>query len=60
MVGLQTNENGALTVVSTKANTTYLIGQLINPVPGQSPGVATPIQLPANVQVNRVTWTQLR
>jgi type IV pilus assembly protein PilY1 len=59
-VGLQTNENGALTVVSTKANTTVLIGQLINPQPGQSPGTATPIQLPANVQVNRVTWTQLR
>jgi type IV pilus assembly protein PilY1 len=60
MVGLQTNENGALTVVSTKANTTVLIGQLINPVPGQSPGTTTPIQLPNNVQVNRVTWTQLR
>jgi type IV pilus assembly protein PilY1 len=60
MVGLQTNENGALTVVSTKANTTYLIGQLINPLPGQSPGVATQVQLPANVQVSRVTWTQLR
>jgi len=59
-VGLQTNENGALTVVSTKANTTVLIGQLINPQPGSSPGTATPIQLPANVQVNRVTWTQLR
>jgi type IV pilus assembly protein PilY1 len=60
MVGLQTNENGALTVVTTKANTTYLIGQLINPVPGQSPGVATQVQLPTNVQVSRVTWTQLR
>lgn len=60
MVGLQTNENGALTVVSTKANTTYLIGQLINPQPGSSPGTATPIQLPTNFQVNRVTWTQLR
>jgi hypothetical protein len=46
--------------VSTKANTTYLIGQLINPIPGQAPGVATQINLPANVQVNRVTWTQLR
>jgi hypothetical protein len=60
MVGLQTNENGALTVVNTKANTTVLIGQLINPQPGQSPGTTTPIQLPTNVQVNRVTWTQLR
>ena len=60
MVGLATNENGALSVVTTQAGTTYLMGQSISPVPGQAPGVLTPISLPTNIQVNRVTWTQLR
>jgi len=59
-VGLLTNETGSSTVVSTNANTTVLSGQLINPQSGQAPGNATPITLPNNVQVNRVTWTQLR
>ncbi len=70
-VGENTNETGALSVVVTPATTnpstgaqvpsnTYLIGQLNNPSPGSSPGGATQFQLPTNIQVNRVTWTQLR
>lgn len=59
-VGLQTNETGGLTVVNTGVHTTFVLGQLIAPVPGQSPGQVQQIQLPTNVQVNRATWTQLR
>jgi len=60
MVGLTTNETGALSVVNTQPGTTYIIGQAITPVPGQSPGQATPINLPPNVTVQRTTWTELR
>ena len=58
-VGQNTNETGALTVVNTGSGTS-LIGQSVSPTPGQPPGQATPFQLPTNIQVNRVTWTQLR
>jgi type IV pilus assembly protein PilY1 len=58
-VGQNTNETGALTVVNT-GSSTYLVGQSVNPTPGQAPGQATQFKLPTNIQVNRVTWTQLR
>jgi len=60
MVGVQTNETGALSVVTTQQSTTFLIGQAINPQPGQSPGKVIPIALPPNFTVQRTTWTQLR
>jgi len=60
MVGLQTNETGALSVVTTQQSTTFLIGQAISPVPGQSPGKVIPIALPPNYSVQRTTWKQLR
>jgi type IV pilus assembly protein PilY1 len=58
-VGQNTNETGSLTVVNT-GSSTYLVGQSVNPTPGQAPGQATQFKLPTNIQVNRVTWTQLR
>ena len=59
MVGLATNETGALTVVHSK-NTIYLLGQNITPIPGQAPGTLVPINLPNNTATNRATWIQLR
>ena len=59
-VGLQTNETGAITVVNTVEGTTWVIGQNIAPNVGSAPGQAQQIQLPANTQVNRKTWVQLR
>jgi type IV pilus assembly protein PilY1 len=59
-VGLLNNETGALSVVSTKEGTTYLIGQDIAIAgPGTSPGTSTPIAL-TNTSVNRLTWVELR
>src|SRR5260370_35808832 len=38
MVGVTTNESGALTVVNTKEGTTWLVGQsIVPPVAGQPP-----------------------
>ncbi len=58
-VGQNTNETGALAVVRT-ATTSYLVGQSLNPSAGSPPGKATAFQLPTNISVNRMTWTQLR
>jgi type IV pilus assembly protein PilY1 len=61
MVGLTTNETGALTVVNTKAGTTWLVGQsIVPPAPGQPPAQPVQIKLPPNVTVTRKTWVQLR
>jgi type IV pilus assembly protein PilY1 len=61
MVGLGTNETGALTVVNTTEGTTWLVGQSITPpAAGQAPAQPIPIKLPPNVTVNRKTWVQLR
>jgi type IV pilus assembly protein PilY1 len=61
MVGLVTNETGALTVVNTTEGTTWLVGQSITPpAAGSPPAQPTQITLPPNVTVNRKTWVQLR
>jgi hypothetical protein len=58
-VGQNTNATGALSVVRT-STTTYLIGQSVAPSPNNPAIPPIQIQLPTNIQVNRVTWTQLR
>jgi type IV pilus assembly protein PilY1 len=59
-VGILTNETGALSVVNTSANTTFLVGQDISiPQPGTAPGQAQQIGL-NNTSVNRMTWVELR
>jgi type IV pilus assembly protein PilY1 len=61
MVGLQTNETGALTVVNTNEGTTWLVGQsIVPPSAGQPPVQPVQINLPPNVTVSRKTWVQLR
>jgi type IV pilus assembly protein PilY1 len=61
MVGLTTNETGALTVVNTNEGTTWLVGQsIVPPAAGQPPVQPVQINLPPNVTVNRKTWVQLR
>ena len=60
MVGLQTNETGSLTALTTTENTTWLLGQAINPTPGTAPPPPTQIKQPTNVSVNRQTWVELR
>jgi type IV pilus assembly protein PilY1 len=61
MVGLQTNETGALTVVNTQEGTTWLVGQsIVPPAPGQPPVQPVQVKLPPNVTVTRKTWVQLR
>jgi hypothetical protein len=64
-VGLQSNETGGLTVVTTSENTTWLVGQGITPGTAGSGAAGSqpqpiPITLPPNVTVNRKTWVQLR
>jgi type IV pilus assembly protein PilY1 len=70
MVGLLTNETGALSVVSTVEGTTTLVGQLITPTiaSGTAGSTTTSVtiagtgkfQLPPNTSVNRLTWVELR
>jgi type IV pilus assembly protein PilY1 len=61
MVGLTTNETGALTVVNTHEGTTWLVGQSITPpIAGQPPVQPVQINMPPNVTVTRKTWVQLR
>ncbi len=61
MVGLTTNETGALTVVNTHEGTTWLVGQsIVPPAAAQPPVQPVQIKLPPNVTVNRKTWIQLR
>ncbi|HEY6453570.1 MAG TPA: PilC/PilY family type IV pilus protein [Steroidobacteraceae bacterium] len=62
MAGLQTNETGSLSVVTTQGGSTNLLGQLITPPPLGSgpPGAAQQIKLPPNTQANRMTWVELR
>jgi type IV pilus assembly protein PilY1 len=60
MVGQQTNETGAATVLNTKEGTTWFYGQAITPVLGQTPTTPTQLNLPPNISVNRVTWVELR
>jgi type IV pilus assembly protein PilY1 len=58
-VGLLTNETGALSVVNTKENTTFLVGQDISIPQGGAPGGVQQISL-SNTSVNRLTWVELR
>ncbi len=66
MVGLLTNQTGALTILSTGSGSTYAIGQNLTPTSGTSgalpapPGSAIGLNLPTNTKINRVTWTQVR
>jgi type IV pilus assembly protein PilY1 len=61
MVGLTTNETGALTVVNTLEGTSWLVGEGITPpAPGSPPPPPTQINLPANTSINRLTWVELR
>ncbi|HEY3809361.1 MAG TPA: PilC/PilY family type IV pilus protein [Steroidobacteraceae bacterium] len=61
VVGVQSNETGALSVVNTSAGTTFLIGQDISiPAAGTgAPGQAQQISL-SDTSVNRLTWVELR
>jgi len=60
MVGLQTNETGALTVINTKYST-WLVGQPIaTPSPGSTPTTPIQVTLPPNITVTRKTWVQMR
>jgi type IV pilus assembly protein PilY1 len=58
-VGILTNETGALSVVNTKENTTFLVGQDISIPQGGAPGGVQQIAL-SNTSVNRLTWVELR
>jgi type IV pilus assembly protein PilY1 len=58
-VGILTNETGALSVVNTKENTTFLVGQDISIPQGGAPGGVQQIAL-TNTSVNRLTWVELR
>jgi hypothetical protein len=61
MVGLTTNETGALTVVNTREGTTWLVGQsIVPPAAGQPPVQPVQIKMPPNVTVTRKTWVELR
>jgi type IV pilus assembly protein PilY1 len=61
MVGLTTNETGALTVVNTIEGTSWLVGEGITPpAPGSPPPPPTQITLPNNTLTNRMTWVELR
>ncbi len=62
MAGLQTNETGSLSVVTTQGGNTNLLGQLITPptLGTGAPGAAQQIKLPPNTQANRMTWVELR
>jgi type IV pilus assembly protein PilY1 len=61
VVGIQTNETGALSVVNTTAGTSFIIGQDISiPAAGSAPpGQAQQIAL-SDTSVNRLTWVELR
>ncbi|HEY2419467.1 MAG TPA: PilC/PilY family type IV pilus protein [Steroidobacteraceae bacterium] len=60
--GLQTNETGAVTVLTTLEATNFVLGQDIAvPTPGSAaPGTLTQIQLPLNTNTARMTWIELR
>jgi type IV pilus assembly protein PilY1 len=60
--GLQTNETGAVTVLTTLEATNFVLGQDIAvPTPGSAaPGTLTQIQLPLNTTTSRMTWIELR
>jgi type IV pilus assembly protein PilY1 len=58
-VGVLTNETGALSVVNTKEDTTFLVGQDISIPQGGAPGGVQQIAL-TNTSVNRLTWVELR
>jgi type IV pilus assembly protein PilY1 len=62
LVGLATNETGAVTVLSTLEATTFVLGQDIAvPTPGSAaPGTLTQIALPLNTTTGRMTWIELR
>jgi type IV pilus assembly protein PilY1 len=62
MVGLQTNETGTLSVLTTQQGSTNLLGQLIAPptLGTGAPGGAQQIKLPPNTTTNRLTWVELR
>jgi type IV pilus assembly protein PilY1 len=61
MVGLTTNETGALTVVNTVEGTSWLVGEGITPpAPGSPPPPPTQITLPNNTITSRMTWVELR
>jgi type IV pilus assembly protein PilY1 len=61
MVGLTTNETGALTVVNTREGTTWLVGQsIVPPAAAQPPVQPVQIKMPPNVTVTRKTWVELR
>jgi type IV pilus assembly protein PilY1 len=58
-VGILTNETGALSIVNTRENTTFLVGQDISIPQGGAPGSVQQIAL-SNTSVNRLTWVELR
>jgi type IV pilus assembly protein PilY1 len=61
MVGLITNETGALNVVNTVEGTSWLVGEgIAPPPPGGLPPQPTQINLPPNTTVSRLTWVELR
>jgi Tfp pilus tip-associated adhesin PilY1 len=61
MVGLRTNETGALTVVNTIEGTSWLVGEGISPPPpGSPPPPPTQINIPTNTVSSRLTWVELR
>jgi type IV pilus assembly protein PilY1 len=60
LAGMNTNETGSLNIVNSKEGKIWFFGQQINPVPGQPPAQPQQLNLPPNVTVNRVTWTELR
>jgi hypothetical protein len=61
MVGLITNETGALNVVNTVEGTSWLVGEgIAPPPPGGAPPQPTQINLPPNTVVSRLTWVELR
>jgi type IV pilus assembly protein PilY1 len=65
LVALATNETGAVTVLSTKENTTWVLGQDIAPTmqtngSGAQLGGLNQINLPRNITSSRQTWVELR
>lgn len=62
MIGLQTNETGTLSVITTQMGTTNLLGQLIAPptLGSGAPGGVQQIVLPPNTITSRMTWAELR
>lgn len=62
MIGLQTNETGTMSVITTTMGTTNLLGQLIAPptLGSGAPGAVQQIKLPPNTVSSRMTWVELR